>query len=209
MAREVEFYATVEDVLPVLEPLFVRRATAFSLASNADPTVSIASSVAELRQLIDQGVMQFEVGVGDEVYPPLVDSVLNQPTGAMRYFFVDKVGGPFLEVRVPERQRVDGVMMIRPGVIATKSRYFKEPSYRNEIPDTEARQAFAEAARRIRSDFAKYVTTSNRAWYFSRSVLKEMEQGAVRLRGPLSGFEQKILELERQGKQGSGKQESE
>lgn len=195
MTRELEFYATIEETLPVLEPLFARRAIAFSLGSDADPAYSVASSFAELRRIIDQGAIAFEIGVGDDVHRPLVDSVFHAPTGAMRYFFVDKVGGPFLGVRLPEHGIVDGIPVVRPGSIAAKSRSYTDRSYRNEIPDESVRHAFREVAGRVRVGFAKRVTRFNRTWHFSRSILEELRQGALQLRGPLAGFDPEVLML--------------
>lgn len=190
MARDIEFYSSVEELEPVFQQLFSRDSTAFALVASVAPELSTASTFKEISSLIDMGVSNFRIAIpGISVSPPMVDSVVNQASGALRYFFVDNIGGPFLDFDVP----VMRANTVKPGAFSRKRQYFSDRSYEKSLPDSEVKEELSAAIRYVKKTFLKYVINSKRAWYFSPAILNGLKEGTINLAGPLEGHELAVM----------------
>lgn len=187
MTQEIEFYSYIEDVESILNDLFSRGSIALTLIGN-NATPSKAKSFQELQDLVNEGTNHFLISIPEvTIMEPVIDSVFNKPSQSVRYYFAHNIGGPFLEFDAPEKSLKEGVIMVKPGAFLRRTTCYTDRTYAQELPSDAIKTEFSNTAKQIKKAFSKYTTMPKRSWYLSPAISNDLNQGLVKLAGPLEG----------------------
>lgn len=187
MTQEVEFYSYLEDIEPIFNDLFSRGSIGLTIIGK-NSTPSKAESFQELLDLVKEGAHYFRISIpGVTLMEPVIYSGFNKPSQSMRYYFEHNLGGPFLEFDVPTISSKNDVLTVKPGAFSRHTAYYTDRTYTKELPNVAIKKEFSNAANYIKKTFSKYTTIPKRAWYLSPAITNDLNEGTVKLAGPLEG----------------------